>query len=357
MLEQSGRFPKFKVDRVLTEYERDDTHLKQGTLTTDPSHFQSSANQCAEFMTTIKMNSSYLEVVDRLYTRRGTWAYGGMIFLGLGIFTICLAIKVPDKTPLIAFIALEAMLLIPLFGLTYFFLKQEWFNLTHNPIRFDRRNRMVYAFLYNKEVVAVPWDDVFFCLGSSNDRSFSEFDIRGHIMSNNQTIIRETFALGHLTSETNELDRYWDFISIYMDQGPETLVDSFRFCLPIADRKEPLVWGINNYIRKLSPFFYIMFPIMVMVIIGRFLAMHTSRTPVWPKWVEDKCKIDPNDPFVRDASQNPPVYPFTNHYAAHSYSTPYSNRPNMTTILCASIAGCLTTGLFLWLVYTIKMNM
>ena len=310
-------------------------------------------------MTTIKMNSSYLEVVDRLYTRRGTYIYGGFIFLWLSLFVTYLTIVVTNNAPIIAFVAACLAFYIPFYGSTYIFFKVELFNLTHNPIRFDRRNRMVYAFLYNKEVVAVPWDDVFFTVGRTGGRGYAEVDIRGNIMAKDGATVQATFALGHLDNFNGELRSYWNFIRIYMEKGPKNLVNKFRFCLPIADRKEPLVWGINNFVRDLGPMFYVIFPLMVMGIVGRFLAMHTSRTPVWPEWVEDKCKIEPDDPYVRDASQNPPVYPFRNHSESQLCSTPYKSRftvLGIIGIICASVTGCITTGLALWLIYTIKMN-
>ena len=122
------------------------------------------------------------------------------------------------------------------------------FNWTHNPIRFDRRNRMVYAFLYHKNMVlTVPWEKVVFCLSSNKDYKYEEYDIRGHVIEDDgqggEKVVA-TFALGHITDNIYELVEYWNFICIYMDMGPEELVDTFRFCLPIADRKEPFIWAI-----------------------------------------------------------------------------------------------------------------
>ena len=28
--------------------------------------------------------------------------------------------------------------------------------------------------------------------------------------------------------------------------------------------------------------------------------MRTSKIPQWPQWVEDECRIEPDDPWVRD---------------------------------------------------------
>ena len=305
-------------------------------------------------MTTIKMNSSYLEVVDRLYARRGTCMFVGFFFFGLSAFNIYLAIVSTNNASIIVYAAFSTFMIGPFAILTYIFLRTEMFNLTHNPIRFDRRNRMVYAFSYNKEVVAVPWDDVFFCMKGNGLRDIAECDIRAHILADDKVTVMATFALGLLTDEPRELRQYWNFIRKYMDDGPETLVDTFRFCLPIADRREPLTWGINNYRRQYLQLFYLIFPIAMYIVACRFIALRTCRIPVWPDWIEEKCRIEPDDPYVRDASTNPPVYPFTDIYRQHLTSVPYMGRPYLADVICASVLGSIATYYFLLLIFKIK---
>ena len=164
MLEQRGRLPKFKVNRGLTDYERR-TQYQQVTPADRIKYFKYYLDKCSESMTTIKMNSSYFEVVDRLYTRRGTCMYIGSIFFALGLFTTMLASMNTNINHVVFYMLIMGSFMIFFFGSAYILFKAELFNLTHNPIRFDRHNRMVYAFLYNKEVVAIPWDDVFFVGG------------------------------------------------------------------------------------------------------------------------------------------------------------------------------------------------
>jgi hypothetical protein len=35
--------------------------------------------------------------------------------------------------------------------------------------------------------------------------------------------------------------------------------------------------------------------------IGRVIAMPTCKIPVWPQEIEEECKIEPDDPYIRDA--------------------------------------------------------
>jgi hypothetical protein len=37
--------------------------------------------------------------------------------------------------------------------------------------------------------------------------------------------------------------------------------------------------------------------------------MRTSKIPAWPEDIEAACAVDPNDPYIRDASNNPEAIP------------------------------------------------
>ena len=46
-------------------------------------------------------------------------------------------------------------------------------------------------------------------------------------------------------------------------------------------------------------------PFWLLFIVGRWLAQQTDRIPVWPENIERECRIESNDPYVKDASTNP----------------------------------------------------
>ena len=48
-----------------------------------------------------------------------------------------------------------------------------------------------------------------------------------------------------------------------------------------------------------------MVPMNFVFALGRWIAMRTSKVPVWPADVEATCAIDSGDPFAIDASINP----------------------------------------------------
>ena len=40
----------------------------------------------------------------------------------------------------------------------------------------------------------------------------------------------------------------------------------------------------------------------LMLVPGRWIAMQTSKVPRWPQEIEEACRIEPGDPWVRDAT-------------------------------------------------------
>ena len=303
-MEQIGRMPKFKVNRELTDEERESQFKPYTYNQGDPPQ------SAFEYLTTIKINSSFLELTDRCFFSRGTLTMVGLTFLGFGLAITIALMVITINIPMITLILGLTLPFAMCYGSAYLFLAGELYNLTHNPIRFDRRNRMVYAFLYNQEMVAAPWDEVFFCIGGDSYLGMAELDIQGHIMADDGVTVKATFSLGYQTSNKYELQDYWNFINHYMEKGPKELVPNIALYLPIADHKEPSAWAFNHALLGGSG--YILFPLTVIIWLCRLLAMGTSTVPVWPDWVEEKCQIDPDDPYARDDSLNPPIEYFTN---------------------------------------------
>ena len=78
-----------------------------------------------------------------------------------------------------------------------------------------------------------------------------------------------------------------------------------------------LWWGLDRWLDQLlltllsgfngAPLF--LFPLLFVLAfifsVPRYLAMVTSRVPVWPESIESLCRIDKDDPYRVDASGNP----------------------------------------------------
>ncbi|WP_409283152.1 DUF6708 domain-containing protein, partial [Proteus columbae] len=110
----------------------------------------------------IAVNSHYLEMVDKYYSSKGFVSLfsslGTAAFLGSALWIIFYFIFFQQfsKENIVSTIIIGSLFLV--MGLFMFsLLKTEWFAWTHYPIRFDRKNQMVYAFRTDGSIIIVPW--------------------------------------------------------------------------------------------------------------------------------------------------------------------------------------------------------
>lgn len=275
----------------------------------------------------IRMNSTYLELVDGLYPNRGGMSAAGLLGVGVSVFVLVVLIRTvivryldpswdrQDESEMLwaIFICVVAFSLL-IAGIVAFNLKiGEWFHYTHYPMRFNRQNRMVYVFRGDDTVLAAAWDDAYFTL-RVNSRIFGVriLGICGLVLKDKQTV-DEMFVIGYASPSREHCLRHWEFIRRYMEEGPQSVIDApgFEFCLPIADKRETLYQGwialvsmdASNPILR-----WFMSPFHVFFFLGRLIHRATSKVPLWPADVEAACRIAPGDPYVRDSSTNPIGY-------------------------------------------------
>jgi len=275
----------------------------------------------------IRMNSSYVELVDGIYSNRGMMSAFGVFAVGLSAFVVIslfLTIVTHYLDPswdrhdefemLSSTISGAAILSLLIAGIVAFNRTiGEWFRYTHYPMRFNRRNRMVYVFRGDDTVLEAPWDEVYFTL-RVNSQAFGvrTLGICGLVLKDHQTV-EEMFVFGYASSSRDDCLRHWEFIRRYMEEGPQAVIDApgFRYCLPIADKRETLYEGWIALVSKdaWNPILkWLMLPFHVLFFIGRLVCRVTSKVPLWPADVEAVCRIAPDDPYVRDSSTNPVGY-------------------------------------------------
>ena len=304
-----GLLPRFKLNRPLNDIEikyqlkqRVCIDLNGQTLVPDAK--------------IISINSHYLELVDKYFSAKG--------FLGLigafALFWVLLSLYViaMDNLPDVDWkfsnsernILIFGSILIPAMVLTFKVFKTEWFAWTHYPLRFDRKNRLVHVFRLNGSTYSVPWDSVFFTTGLSHRKDANkDYYISGHVLADDNKTVIDTFCLPATHSDRKQLERHWEFVRRYMEEGPESVIGVVDFCLPIAKKREGycfgllcLLSGFNGAPLFLFPF---LFALAFIFSIPRYLAMVTSRVPVWPESIEAQCRVDKDDPYLVDASCNP----------------------------------------------------
>lgn len=303
-----GLIQKFKVNRSLTDEERELRLRQKLRLEVEPS----------DQLAVIKLNSTYLETVDRYYADKGwltLWmvvAVAILVWLIVGMSVVTFArnpgMPVVPLGQALAFLAfVYAIAAVPL-GFALFGLKKEALGYTHYPIRLNRMTRTVHVFRQDGSVLSVPWDTVYFALGRGvRMYGFQNWDVRGHVLAEDGVTVEETFAFADTSTDQEILRRHWEFLRRYMEDGPKTAYEKVKYCMPVDGRRETFrqSWWRVMEEEWFLPLRYLGYPLIVLAICGRWLAMRLGKVPVWPADVEAVCAIEPNDLYIKDARHNP----------------------------------------------------
>lgn len=309
-MDNAGLIGKFKVNRPLTEQEKQN-HLKQKERLTVEPHYQ---------LSVIKLNSTYLESVDKWYGDKGLITAIGLIsillFSGFGFAVVGLMLSKGFSTIRAAstgndfffHAAMITLILLPVVGGLIWFLKKESFAFTHYPIRFNRKSRRVHVFQTDGNTFSASWDDVYFTM-SQVDSVHKFWNIFGHILDKDRAIVLQTFTLSVSGSGDAEglylMKSHWEFVRRYMEDGPKAVNRQVQFCLPISERRESFMFDVHRLLANNSVTSRVLFPLILLSAIFdiitapfRYFAIRTSKIPQWPISVETDCTIEADDPYA-----------------------------------------------------------
>jgi hypothetical protein len=203
---------------------------------------------------------------------------------------------------------------IPVLALLIFGLTYECFTLTHHPMRFNRKTRMVHVFLESEKgkILSIPWDDVFFTcssLGGLKMFGGGAHTVVGFQMSEDGKTVLEAFELARRSEWDSEF-RFlqWEFVRQYME-GDYTnlceLADMVDEVQDVAEHRETLTGGFRrtlaHYAGRYLSLVIIALPIILPVTLTRQLSMWLCKIPRWPADIEATCQYPANDPLLRDA--------------------------------------------------------
>lgn len=298
---------KFKVNRPLTEKEINCRLYQNRRLILGE-------NDLCDDISVIKMNSLFMDTVNRFYKDTGWITLGGIVMLSLCLW--CLGLVVFSSIPFSRKLNYSLLLLLlssPFVGFGIYVFFKESFSWTHYPIRFNRERQLLHVFRRDGSVLTVPWNEVFFTLGRSMSTGGRYTDIRGHILDEDGITVRETFHMGTYGTE-RDVYRYWEFIRRYMSppEGPGEIIDRLTYCLPIDGKREGYkfgFWRLHAMWNGGSSFFGFPFiPFTFVLSLTRYLAMSTSKVPQWPQEVlAQNSEVADNDPYLRTAKDNKPL--------------------------------------------------
>ena len=308
----TGWVLKFKHGTHVLPHERD-VQLRQGT------RYRSSDN----FASLIRLNSTFLEIIDRRFRQRGMLGTGFSVVGAVGVmywwFMYSSGSLVPNANGerMWGSFAFEAIAFGgTLLWLWRFVLGKEFFTHTHYPIRFNRKTRMVHAYRDKRDggIVSVPWDKAFFHIGQAvgDDTEFLR-DIRCHVVDEHDKIL-DTFAVGHYFDDERKIRSVFEFIRRYMEDGPENVFeDPSAKAAKIADdlvvplrridlSVTPSLRNCFNWVVAAMPerWFearYVLMPLYAPLFLCRWLVFKTCRSPRWPARIEAESVIEPNDPY------------------------------------------------------------
>ena len=297
-----GMGPKgFLVDRPLNEYERAN-HFNIYHPVSQQVHYD---------LSLIKLNSTFVECVDKWYSMRGFMAmamagFGLAMMFAMGA-ALFLATKFGD-------IFLFFIACFPAIGVVFIgkFFLSDAFTYTHYPIRFNRQNRQVYAFRRDGTVLKAGWDDFYWTIYNTQlGLGGGDLNVMGHLMGKDGVTIKESIGLSLVDAgepgRRNQL-QFFEFFRRYMEEGPGPVLDALKptplIMLPGIDRRREgwfFGWELLTGGMKGLPLLQVLFqPFLFPISLFRWVVMRTSKIPQWPQWVEDECRIEPNDPWIRD---------------------------------------------------------
>lgn len=297
-MEYTGLIQKFKVNRPLNDEERALKLDQNKRLDIRPEHQ----------LSVIRLNSTFLEIVDVYFSWKGAATLAALSGMVVSIVVAAVLVGAPAD----AFDTEQGhwlnVLAASLFGLACFsgfawLAHFECFRHTHYPMRFNRKTRKVHVFRVDGTVLTADWDKLYFCLGRCYQPK--NWTIQGHVLADDRRTVLETFSLpewGVGDADRELLKHMWEYVRRYVAEGPADLIEQTPVVLPIASRRESFWFGWH---RTHAIWSLILLPAYLFIYPGRWIAIRTSKIPVWPAEIEAQCVVKPDDRYVRDASTNP----------------------------------------------------
>lgn len=291
----------FKVDRPLEDYERKH-RFDAKRPASEQVHYD---------LSLIKLNSTFVECVDKWYSMRGFVAMAGCGFSGV----ICFGLYAIGGSLLKrgGFDMVLVALVLCLLAMLWFagkFILSDAFTYTHYPIRLNRRNRQVYAFRRDGTVLKAGWDEMVWTMYATGARAMDVFAV-GHVMQPDGLTIKESVGLSVVSAGRDGEDKvrnHFEFFRRYMEDGPGPVLEALKpiplIMLPGIDKEKEswrFSWERITLHENGSLVGMVLYQVIALPMsLFRWLVMRTSKIPQWPQWVEDECRIEPDDPWVRD---------------------------------------------------------
>ncbi|EHR8838560.1 hypothetical protein ABJ851_004215 [Shigella flexneri] len=266
-------------------------------------------------MSFIKINSTFIEVVDPYYKDRGGFTLVALLFLSFVLYALCSDLYNIFTKNINLYFGLwvfTPLALLCIWGLT-----RESFTYTHFPIRFNRKKKLVHVFHVGGRVETYGWDELYFTIiPAVQGFEGRKWYLCAYRVAEDGYTVEDTFCVSMYSSDEEDVRLFWELIRRYMEQkdGARQAADLAWMFLPIAEKRESFMFGFFALIVRGGnwPMQLIMLPWVGPQALARWFSMVTSRIPHWPEEVEQECEISKTDVYRYD-SHSPRLKKFT-HY-------------------------------------------
>ncbi|AKN67137.1 hypothetical protein G5B88_19285 [Herbaspirillum seropedicae] len=285
--------------------------------------------ECQDTSTVFRINSTFMDITDQPYRER-QWLAGGVLVSCLGVVGgmwsyYLTRVLYPDAGGILG--DLYCLAITILFGyLAFRHGRDEFFSLKRRPIRFNRKEKKLYAIRRRRFFAKpgqgditweVPWDEnAIFCIhrGYSNHRN--TYHIRHYEVDKEGNVIR-AFAVGRKWEGQECLDgllSQWNYWCWYMNRGPEELPKPLLFFKEKENMLESFLFCMYDLGMRASAAYRIsMMPFILLLTSHRLMALWTCCDPVWPEYVKKVSVIAPDDPYDEPRGKTPVGWAETTH--------------------------------------------
>lgn len=278
---------------------------------------------CKDTATIFRINSTYMDVTDQPYMTRqlvaaGTLACGATT----GAITWAL-IEIANSSKEFNFS--DFLFLLFIFSSSAIFAytgirngRDEFFSLTHRPIRFNRIEKKIYtirrrrfsAKLGEGDITwEVPWNsESIFCIHKNKKSIDESYHIRHYTLDSAGNVLR-AFAIGREWEGTENLEgllSQWNYWCEYMNSGPATLPKPPLFFCEFEDVRESFFFCMYELGFNVPPILrLLMMPYTLIMTVIRSLALASCRAPVWPDTVLKLSRVEQDDPYDEPRDDTP----------------------------------------------------
>ncbi len=274
--------------------------------------------------TIFRINSTFMDVSDQPYMGRQATAAVTLFLISIVIYFVGIYGWVLHKVGegidgfTIFFTGMMCTFISSFAYAAWRIGRDEYFSLKRRPIRFNRKQKKIYA-IRRRRFFAKPgegdvtweasWNEQsIFCVHRRVADGSASYHIRHYTVDVQGNVLR-AFAIGrvwHGDCTLPGLLSQWNYWCQYMNEGPErlpkpalfmseteTVSESFLFCLYA-------MCGDGGIVER------VMFmPLILLLAAVRSLSMWTCRDPVWPKTVDAVSVIAPGDQFDQPRGDTP----------------------------------------------------